>query len=151
MDPTNGEVYDKHADELVRFATVLGGPSSAEDLVASAVLRVFSSPSWATVVDRRAYLYRAVLNEARQSRRQTQRRLRREVRAAEAERVDAVLVHAEVLEAVRHLSVRQRAVVFFTYWLDLDGDDIAEALGVSRRTVQRDLHTARRRLEALLS
>lgn len=151
MDATDGEVYEKHADELVRFATVLVGPSGADDLVAAAVLRVFSSRAWPTVVERRAYLYRAVLNEARQSRRQASRRLRREARAARGELAEAPLVRAEVLDALRRLSVRQRAVVFFTYWLDLDATAIGEVLEVSPRTVQRELRSARQSLEALLS
>src|SRR5215213_3062323 len=63
----DGDVYARHASELVRFATVLAGPSGADDLVASAVLKAFTNPGWADVQNRRAYLYRAVLNEARQA------------------------------------------------------------------------------------
>ena len=51
---------------LVRFATVLIGPSDADDLVADTVLRVFSHPGWSQVKNQRADLYRAVLNQAHQ-------------------------------------------------------------------------------------
>src|SRR5215210_5691077 len=84
-----GEVYARHASELVRFATVLAGPSGADDLVASAVLKAFTNPGWAGVQNRRAYLYRAVLNEARQEGRANVRRLRREQLAAAPEERDS--------------------------------------------------------------
>ena len=61
----DADVYARHAPELVRFAAVLAGPSGADDLVASAVLRAFTNPGWSGVQNQRAYLYRAVLNEAR--------------------------------------------------------------------------------------
>jgi RNA polymerase sigma factor (sigma-70 family) len=144
------ETYEKHADELVRFATILVGPGGAEDLVSGAVLRAFSSPSWPTVTERRAYLYRTLLNEARQVRRATQRRLRREAAAARCDWVDVPLVRAEVLDALRRLTVRQRAVIYLTYWLDEQPVEVARWLGTFKRTVERELTTARRRLEALL-
>jgi DNA-directed RNA polymerase specialized sigma24 family protein len=37
------EIYEKHADELIRFASVLVGPSGAEDVLAGAMLRVLGS------------------------------------------------------------------------------------------------------------
>lgn len=49
-------------------------------------------------------------------------------------------------EAVVALSVRQRAVVFLTYWEDLDGPAVAEALGISLGSVHRHLHRARETL-----
>ena len=42
----DADVYARHAPELVRFATVLAGPSRADDLVASAVLKAFTNPGW---------------------------------------------------------------------------------------------------------
>jgi RNA polymerase sigma-70 factor (ECF subfamily) len=146
----DAELYRKHADELIRFAAVVAGPSSADDVVSAAVLRVFASSAWPTVVERRAYLYRAVLHEARQQHRSTERRLRREARAAAREAESPALVRAEVLDALRRLTVRQRAIVFLTYWADLSVIDVAERLGVSRRTVERELTTARARMEVLL-
>ncbi len=152
VTPDDGELYAKHSEELIRFATVLAGPSSAEDVVASAVLRVFSSPRWAEVEERRAYLFKAVLLEARQQYRSTQRRLRREVRAADHnQQTEAETVRPEVLEALLRLTVRQRAVIYLTYWLDLEVQEVARRLNVSQRTCQRELTTARRRMEALLN
>lgn len=147
---SDAELYARHAPELVRFATVLVGPSGADDLVAETVARVFARSDWAGVRERRAYLYRAVLNEARQQTRSSARRRRREARAAPTERVDAPEVRPEVLAAVQALQPRQRAIVFFTYWQDRTTADIAAELDLTPRTVQRELADARRRLEEAL-
>lgn len=147
---SDADLYARHAAELVRFATVLVGPSGADDLVAEAVTRVVAHPSWPTVQERRAYLYRAVFNEARQQERARSRRRQREQRAAGQERVDAPDVRPEVLAAVQSLAPRQRAIVFFTYWQDRTTADIAAELGITSRTVQRELAAARRKLEEAL-
>jgi RNA polymerase sigma factor (sigma-70 family) len=141
------DVYARHAQELTRFATVLAGPSAAADLVAAAVAKAFAHPGWRTVDNRRAYLYRAVLNEARQAARSDVRRQRREQLAAPVEQTGGEpSVRPEVLAAVRRLDRRQRAIVFFTYWQDRTPAEIADDLGVTVRTVQRELADARTRL-----
>lgn len=81
ISDADAEVYDKYADELMRYASVLVGPTNAEDLVADTVLRVFSPSSWAVVSDHRPYLFRAVLNQARPDYRSTHRRVAREISA----------------------------------------------------------------------
>ena len=146
----DAELYEKHAGELIRFATALVGPSSAEDVLSAAVLRVFSSPSWARVTEKRAYLFRAVLSEAHQQHRSTQRRLRREAAAAREVPAAGASIRPEVLDALLRLTARQRAVVYLTYWLDHRPDEVATELEVSRRTVERELTTARRHMEVLL-
>jgi RNA polymerase sigma factor (sigma-70 family) len=142
----DADVYARHATELVRFATVLAGPSGAEDLVASAVLKAFTNPGWSGVQNQRAYLYRSVLNEARQEGRANVRRLRREQLAAGPESSDNASVRPEVLAAMRRLDPRQRAIVFFTYWQDRAPAEIAADLGINVRTVQRELSSARQQL-----
>lgn len=145
------ELYGRYAAELVRFATVLVGPSGADDLVADTVLRVFSHPGWPQVTNQRAYLYRAVLNQAHQEARSSARRRRREERAVAPERIEQSLVRPEVLAAMRRLDPRQRAIVFLTYWRDLTADEIADELGVNARTVHRELAAARTTLQKELS
>lgn len=147
---TDAELYARHGAELVRFASVLVGPSGADDLVADAVARVFAHPSWPGVANRRAYLFWAVLNAAREHERSAGRRRRREQLAAPREAVDAPVVRPEVLAAMRSLDPRQRAIVFFTYWQDRTTAEIADELGITTRTVQRELTDARRHLEELL-
>lgn len=149
---TDEEVYRKHAGELFRYATFLVGASGAHDVVADACLAAFAARAWPSVRNQRAYLYRAVLNVSRQRRRETDRRLAREARAAavSGDDLDPGDVRVEVLEAVRALTVQQRAVVFFTYWHDLSTVDIARHLDVSTRTVQRELERAHRAMEEWL-
>ncbi len=146
----DAELYARHGAELVRFASVLAGPSGADDLVADTVARVFAHPSWPGVANPRAYLFRAVLNAAREYDRAAGRRRRREAASAPREAVDDPVVRPEVLAAMRALEPRQRAIVFFTYWQDRATAEIADELGITPRTVQRELADARRRLEDLL-
>ena len=153
--PRDGEqddarIYARHAPELVRYATVLVGPADADDLVAEAMIKAFAHPGWALVEHRRAYLYRAVLNEARQTERARTRRRRREERVAPSESMVSPTVRPEVLAAVQGLPPRQRAIVFFTYWQDRSVADIAAELDVTTRTVQRELADARAHLEERL-
>ena len=101
---TDAEVYEKHAEELTRFATALVGPSDAPDIVSTAVVNALSSSSWPTVENRRAYLYRCVLNAVRSGHRSTVRRERREVRVVERGVLEPPELRPEVLEAVRSLS-----------------------------------------------
>ena len=148
---TRAEVYEKYADQLVRFATGLVGPTDSRDVVSSAMVKVLWSDRWEGVVDQRAYLYKAVLNEARQSRRSAGRR-----RALEA-KVGAVTVdyqpevRPEVLQAVSRLSISQRAVVFLAYWEDLRPAEIARRLGLSEGTVHRQLSRGETRLRRILT
>jgi RNA polymerase sigma factor (sigma-70 family) len=55
-------------------------------------------------------------------------------------------VRLEVVAAVNRLSPQQRAVVFLTYWHDLDRATVAGMLAVSDGTVRRQLARAHRRL-----
>jgi RNA polymerase sigma factor (sigma-70 family) len=148
---SDAEVYDKYAGELIRFAAAVAGPSSAEDVLASAVLNAISSPRWPTIENRRAYLYRSVFNEAAKVRRSAERRLKRELRAADHESHEVTPSDRDVIAALLQLNVRQRAVVYLTYWLDLSTTEVASATGLSPRSVQRDLAAARRRMEELLT
>lgn len=149
-------IYARHADELTRFATMLVGPSGAEDVVADAVVRVFRSRSWRRVTAKRPYLFKAVYREAQMRHRSARRRLARELASSAGEpppaheAVTAAVLDRDLLAALLALTVRQRAAVFLTHWLDDPPDAVARALHVTVRTVQRDLATAYRRLEELL-
>lgn len=148
---TDAELYRKHADELIRFASTLVGPSLAEDVLSGAVASALASPSWSSVMNKRAFLFRCVATEAARHARSAQRRLRRERRVADAEAVQDRHLDGDVIAAMLALSTRQRAVVYVTFWLDLTVRDAAEFLGMSERTVERDLARSRRILERKLS
>jgi DNA-directed RNA polymerase specialized sigma24 family protein len=94
------------------------------------------------------YLYRTVVNQARQWGRSASRRRRREALYASWSRLDMTSEETdwEVWETISSLTARQRAVVFLTYWSDLEGRRVAETLGISEGSVRRHLHLARKEL-----
>jgi DNA-directed RNA polymerase specialized sigma24 family protein len=78
----NEQVYRSYGQELTRYATGLVGPADATDVVTDACLKAFASKSWESVENRRAYLYRTVLNVAKDHHRETLSRRVREMKAA---------------------------------------------------------------------
>ncbi len=146
----DAELYREHGPALMRFATGLVGPHDAGDVVQSAVLRAFTSGGWSQVTNHRAYLYRSVMNEARSQHRSTMRRRARELRTVHPAVGENPEIRPEVLEAVASLSPRQRAVVYLTYWEDLDEASVAARLGIGRGSVRRHLGRGREKLRTLL-
>lgn len=147
---TDEEVYRKYGDDLVRFAMGLVGRDDGADVVSDAMLRVFSCDSWESVANQRAYLYRAVLNEASNTHRERQRRRARELKVASSDSVDPVEYRPEVLRAVKQLSLRQRAVIVLSYWEQFTPRETAAYLGISEGSVRRHLARARSKLRRLL-
>ena len=78
------------------------------------------------------------------------RRRNRERRAAPVLAVAPPTAEIDVWNAMAHLNVVERSVVFLTYWEDLTEVDIAGRLGMSERTVRRHLGRARDKLGRLL-
>jgi RNA polymerase sigma factor (sigma-70 family) len=152
MDVESGdaEVYRKHADDLIRFATGLVGPSDAADVVSEAVLSCLGSAGWLTVAEKRPYLYRSVYNKAAEFHRASSRRRSRETLAANEDHVELPEIRPEVLAAVLRLSIRQRAVIVLTYWEDLDPSSIATLMDISDGSVKRHLARGRSRLKEAL-
>jgi RNA polymerase sigma-70 factor (ECF subfamily) len=144
------DVYAECAQELTRFATSLVGPTHAADVVSEAVIRAMWSEQWDGVSNRRAYLYKAVLNQSKMHHRATARRRRREASAARPATATDATANVDVWQALGTLSVLQRALVFLTYWEDWPCTDIAARFGMTERTVRRQLAKARRRLGEVL-
>jgi hypothetical protein len=64
-------VWRKHSEEPVRYSSILVGSSDAEDLLSAVVVRVLAAKgSLSALADARPYLFRAVLNESKNHRRQ---------------------------------------------------------------------------------
>lgn len=143
--------YRRHADELVRYATVLVGPADAADVVAEVFAEAVASTSWHTVDNQRAYLYRAVLNRSTSLHRSGERRKRRESRVAGPDRWAAPDPSVDAQRVLAQLPAQQRAVVFFTYWADLTPPQIAELLDIGEGTVRKQLARARATLRRVLS
>lgn len=150
MDGWDEELYRKHADELIRFATTLVGATAAEDVFSTAILKAMTSPSWCSVKEPRAYLFRAVMNEALGMKRSDRRRSVRETAVARRGVMEVIDDGIEVADAMSRLSVRQRSVLYLAYWLDLTVEEIASALSLTRRSTERALTSARRDLEERL-
>lgn len=150
--PDDVDTYRRHADELIRYATALVGPADAPDVVTDGVLAAFATPGWSAVVNRRAYLYRAVFTRSVSHRRAVSRRQRREhtVALRAAKSVDAPESSVDARRALSSLSPQQRAVIYLTYWEDHTPSQIAELLGITEGTVRKQLARARDHLRRIL-
>ena len=131
-------------DALLRTAYLLTGDHhDAEDLVQSALIKVV--PKWARIKDHPERYVRQVL--ARESVNRWRGRRWREVTTDlvpeamhhdSADRTDRIAL----LEDLRRLSPRQRAVLVLRYFDDLTEADTAAALGISVGTVKSQAHDA---------
>lgn len=149
-DEVTQRLWRAHAIELVRFAGVLVGPHDAEDVVMDAVLRSARHADGIDVANRRAYLYRAVANEASNLHRARRRRWERDLSAVGPSVAHGPDPQVDVRRAVATLSIGQRAVVFLVYWGDMTERDAAQLLGLSPGTVRRHLVRARAHLRKAL-
>jgi RNA polymerase sigma-70 factor (ECF subfamily) len=146
MDVKEAEIWLNCKDDLTRYASVLVGPSDAEDVVSTVFLRVLDRRRLDDLEDARRYLFRAVLNESK-TRRSRSRTVLGLVDLPGPPPADP---EPEVLEAVLSLPLGQRAATFFVYWADMSVAEAAEMMGVRSGTVKRYLHLARSKLEGLL-
>ncbi len=146
-------LYQEHALGLIRLAVVmLGDRAAAEDAVQEAFCGLYrrwhhlSDPAKAL-----SYVRSSVINSCR-----TVRRRRRQAgldpltgdppgESAEARALIGE-EHRQVLTAIRRLPSRQREVLVFRFYLDLDEGEIAAAMRISRGTVK---STTSRALAAL--
>jgi RNA polymerase sigma factor (sigma-70 family) len=153
IDPAAIEAYENHADDLIAYATVLVGPSEAEDVVADALLRVFTSAHWSRVREPRGYLFRCVLHQAASHRRRRSVGRAKELQAAgsQAAHTPSSASRLDELGALEALSVRERAVIYLTYWEDLAPGTVGAALGISEGAVRRYLARARAKLREVIS
>lgn len=137
-------LWREHAGELTRYATLLVGAADAPDIVSIAFLKVMRNNT--APRNMRGYLLRAVTNVAHDQRRSRQRRWARDLHAVRAHSTDTEDGDIDIRRAVAQLSVRQRAVVYLTYWEDLTAPQAAEVLGITADSVRRHLSRARDRL-----
>lgn len=146
----SSELYRRHGDDLMRFATSLVGSSDAADVVQEAVTSLISSGQLDDADNPRALMYRAVLTRARMLHRAAFRRRRRERRFAESLVTADPEFRPDVAAALTRLSPQQRACVFFAYWEDMTPDQIGDRLGIAEGTVKAHLARARERLRGVI-
>jgi RNA polymerase sigma-70 factor (sigma-E family) len=135
------DLYEVQYLPMVRLAHVLVDTvEQAEEVVQDAFAAVYLR--WSRLDNPGAYLRVAVLNGARKQLRR--RRVARRSAVAPSEPGELEFNH--VLDAVRRLPHRQRAVVVLRYELQLSEADIATTLGIPAGTVKSTRHRALARL-----
>jgi RNA polymerase sigma-70 factor (sigma-E family) len=136
-------LYAAHYQPMLRMALLLmGGDSSAEDLVQEAFIRVYGSRSNIRDPDRAAaYLRVTTMNLARNALRRRLVAARHPpalpaVAATPEERAIAGVRGAVVVRALRQLPQRQREVVVLRYYADLSVIETARTLQISEGAVK---------------
>jgi RNA polymerase sigma-70 factor, ECF subfamily len=152
-----GGLYDLTSVRLIRFAaTITGNGHDAEDAVATALVRVATSPYQLAQAQRPwPYLLRMVRNESLQILRRKQRcqtagnlsdlRTRRLVDQAEMEET-----HRAVWTALRKIPTAQAEVVVLKIWEEMTFAQIAEVLDLSPDTVASRYRYAMKKLSRSL-
>ena len=126
----------------------------AQDVTQQAIIDIWGDlPQLRDPTRFKAWSYRVLVRLCYREAKQTRRRLAGVLALTpdEASGTDATAAVADrdqLERAVRRLSVEQRAVVVFTYYLDLRPDEVAEALDIPVGTVHSRLHRAMRGLRA---
>ncbi len=137
------DVYDEHAEALMRFATVLVGSKGAVDVVSAAVSRTLVSRSFGRLNNPRADLMRNVFRQARSVGTRIDppasptRRQRRHRNAGSAGIGSPILSDAST--ALLRLSLQRRAAVYLIYVADLDSFEAAHVMSVPPFVVRRYL------------
>lgn len=144
--------YRASLRDLLHFATVLVGPHDAPDVVNEAVTATLQRGSMSTVIDARAYWFRAVANTAAGWHRSRFRRHRREMRATNqcTATADGPATPDDARRLLGALSSQQRTALYLAYWHDWPVDRIADAMGATEGTVKQHLARGRARLKELL-
>lgn len=141
------QIFRKNRDDLIRYAAVLVGPTEAEDVVSTVVLRVLARRRLEDLHNARAYLFRSVLNESKTRLSRTRTQPLSNVDLTEPS-VDEP--RHEVIKAVMGLPAQQRAATYLVYWTGMTTLEAAELMGVRPGTVRRYLYLARRTLKGVL-
>jgi len=138
-------IYRELKADLIRYATILVGPSDAEDILSTVITRVYKSRRTLSDLEApRPYLMKAVLNEALD--RKKQKRLLPLVDQA----IEPTAAQPDVFDAVVGLPVQQRAAIYLSYWVGMNSGEAARQMGCGPATVRRYLHLAKRKLEKVL-
>ena len=137
---------ERLADFCRAAAAIAGDPELGRDAVQDAFARaVRTRRRYRGDGPLEAWVWRIVVNAARDARRRRRPPVAAPIDAAATERTSEVRLPLELL------TERQREVLFLHYYADLDYATIAAALGISPGTVGATLSTARRTLRQALT
>ncbi|WP_245967024.1 RNA polymerase sigma factor [Sphaerisporangium album] len=155
-------LFDRHADEIFRYAARRLGGEIAEDVVAEVFLAAFRGRARydRSRPDARPWLYGIATNVAARHRRAERRRTRIMARVPaerpgsfddrSVERVTAEQLQPRLAGALAALSARERDLLLLVAWTDLSYEDVAQALQVPIGTVRSRLHRVRAKLRRAL-
>ena len=135
---------------LVQFAwTLTRDLPEAEDLVQSALAAAL--PRWHRIDSPEAYVRTSIVRAFVRSRRRRNESVTRDGRAPDSITIEAYPIEDRdaLLRLLRELAPRQRAVLVLRYLEQMDDEEIAAMLGVTRATVRTQAARALERLRAL--
>lgn len=156
-------VFDRHADEIFRYAAGRLGPDAADDVTAETFLTAFRKRESYDLgrADARPWLYGIATRWIGEHRRIERRRyegLSRLPAAPAAEAFDEAAADRVAAGQMRPLLARvlatlpagERDLLLLVAWTDLSYGEVAQALGVAPGTVASRLHRVRAKVRRLL-
>ncbi|MEU6999328.1 RNA polymerase sigma factor [Nonomuraea sp. NPDC046570] len=148
-------LFDRHADEIFRYAARRLGPELAEDVTAEVFLVAFRGRARydRSRADARPWLYGMATRVVSQHRRAERRRTQAMARVPadrpalfderSADRVTAQQLHPRLAKALTRLNASERDLLLLVAWADLTYEEVALALGIPVGTVRSRLHRLR--------
>jgi RNA polymerase sigma factor (sigma-70 family) len=150
------EIFDRHADEILRYAHARLGPDLAEDVTAETFLAAFRRrDSYDTArADARPWLYGIAIRLIGKHRR-AESRYRRMLQAVPAERlaedfgdrsterVTAEQLRPRIAAVLNGLPARDRELLLLIAWAGLSYEESAQALGITTSAVRSRLNRIR--------
>ena len=157
-----GELYDRHAATIHRYAARRAGATTADDIMSETFLVAFERRADFELErdDARPWLYGIVTTLLRKHARLEARAwkgivavgaaaLDHDAIEAMASRVDAEVAIRGLGSAIRRMPARDRDALLLYAWGDLDYEGVAQALDIPIGTVRSRLNRARRTLRAM--
>ncbi len=144
-----GELYEKYAPDVFRFALYLTGErSEAEDITSETFVRAWASPEAIRAATVKGYLFTIARNLYRQTWRKKSRNvalnedMRDPAASPEARAVAGAELQA-VLAALQQLPEEDRAALLMRANEGLTYEEISQAIGLSLASVKVKIHRAR--------
>jgi len=158
-----GEIFDRYADDILRYASARLGRDLAEDVTAETFLAAFGARSRYDLSrgNARPWLYGIAVRQIGKHRR-AERRYREALSRVQAEpvtadfgdrvadRVTAEQLRPRLSAVLSGLSRQDRELLLLVAWTDLTYEESAQALGVSAGAVKSRLHRIRARTRQAL-
>jgi RNA polymerase sigma factor (sigma-70 family) len=163
-DPSRfGEIFDRYADDILRYASARLGSDLAEDVTAETFLAAFRARSRYDLSreNARPWLYGIAIRQigkhtrAERRYRQALSRVWAETVAPDfgdrvADRVTAEQLRPQLSAVLSGLRHQDRELLLLVAWTDLTYEESAQALGVSVSAVKSRLHRTRARTRQAL-